>query len=50
MNQVLRSFPECLQADICLHLNRNLLDTCPAFQVQHTYIKKDQDLLKIEII
>lgn len=32
MNQVLRSFPECLQADICLHLNRNLLDSCPAFQ------------------
>ncbi|VDP31037.1 unnamed protein product [Schistosoma curassoni] len=27
MNLVLRSFPECLQADICLHLNRNLLNT-----------------------
>ena len=30
--QVLKSFPECLQADICLHLNRNLLNTCPAFK------------------
>ncbi|KAF5399958.1 Ion transport and Cyclic nucleotide-binding domain containing protein [Paragonimus heterotremus] len=32
MNLVLRSFPECLQADICLHLNRNLLETCPPFK------------------
>lgn len=32
MNMVLKSFPECLQADICLHLNRNLLSNCPAFQ------------------
>uniref|UniRef100_A0A3Q0SQS1 Potassium voltage-gated channel subfamily H member 7 n=1 Tax=Amphilophus citrinellus TaxID=61819 RepID=A0A3Q0SQS1_AMPCI len=32
MNTVLKGFPECLQADICLHLNRNLLDTCKAFQ------------------
>ncbi|CAH8662427.1 unnamed protein product [Dicrocoelium dendriticum] len=32
MNLVLRSFPECLQADICLHLNRNLLETSPPFQ------------------
>ncbi|ESO87949.1 hypothetical protein LOTGIDRAFT_126829 [Lottia gigantea] len=32
MNQVLKSFPECLQADICLHLNRNLLNNCPAFK------------------
>ncbi|XP_052282896.1 potassium voltage-gated channel subfamily H member 7-like isoform X2 [Dreissena polymorpha] len=32
MNTVLKSFPECLQADICLHLNRNLLNNCPAFQ------------------
>ncbi|CAL8098242.1 unnamed protein product [Calicophoron daubneyi] len=32
MNLVLRSFPECLQADICLHLNRHLLNTCPAFK------------------
>ncbi len=31
MNGVLSSFPECLQADICLHLNRNLLMTFPAF-------------------
>ena len=30
--QVLKSFPECLQADICLHLNRNLLNNCPAFK------------------
>ncbi|KAL8622334.1 hypothetical protein ACOMHN_043338 [Nucella lapillus] len=32
MNNVLKGFPECLQADICLHLNRNLLNTCPAFK------------------
>uniref|UniRef100_A0A8C4QQW5 Cyclic nucleotide-binding domain-containing protein n=1 Tax=Eptatretus burgeri TaxID=7764 RepID=A0A8C4QQW5_EPTBU len=32
MNMVLKGFPECLQADICLHLNRNLLQTCKAFQ------------------
>lgn len=32
MNSVLKGFPECLQADICLHLNRNLLNTCPAFE------------------
>ena len=25
-------FPDCLQADICLHLNRNLLTDCPAFK------------------
>ena len=31
MHAVLKSFPECLQADICLHLNRNLLLTCPSF-------------------
>lgn len=31
MNSVLKGFPECLQADICLHLNRNLLQTCSAF-------------------
>ncbi|XP_074550842.1 voltage-gated inwardly rectifying potassium channel KCNH7 isoform X1 [Halichoeres trimaculatus] len=30
--EVLKGFPECLQADICLHLNRNLLHTCKAFQ------------------
>jgi len=34
--QVLKSFPECLQADICLHLNRNLLNNCPAFQKAST--------------
>ena len=32
MNTVLKSFPESLQADICLHLNRQLLSRCPAFQ------------------
>ncbi|PAA78002.1 hypothetical protein BOX15_Mlig029388g1 [Macrostomum lignano] len=32
MNLVLKGFPECLQADICLHLNRNLLRNCPAFK------------------
>ncbi|XP_015602633.1 potassium voltage-gated channel subfamily H member 2 isoform X4 [Cephus cinctus] len=31
MNSVLKGFPECLQADICLHLNRNLLKNCTAF-------------------
>lgn len=31
MNSVLKGFPECLQADICLHLNRNLLSSCAAF-------------------
>ncbi|KAL5019568.1 hypothetical protein ScPMuIL_002460, partial [Solemya velum] len=32
MNTVLKGFPDCLQADICLHLNRNLLNNCPAFK------------------
>ncbi|XP_050450077.1 potassium voltage-gated channel subfamily H member 2 isoform X10 [Cataglyphis hispanica] len=32
MNSVLKGFPECLQADICLHLNRNLLNNCRAFE------------------
>ncbi|XP_061413462.1 potassium voltage-gated channel subfamily H member 2-like isoform X1 [Lethenteron reissneri] len=31
MNMVLKGFPECLQADICLHLNRTLLESCKAF-------------------
>lgn len=31
MNSVLKGFPECLQADICLHLNRNLLTNSAAF-------------------
>ncbi|KRK00533.1 uncharacterized protein Dyak_GE14365, isoform D [Drosophila yakuba] len=31
MNSLLKGFPECLQADICLHLNRKLLTTCAAF-------------------
>ncbi|XP_067083954.1 potassium voltage-gated channel subfamily H member 7-like [Osmerus mordax] len=30
--EVLKGFPECLQADICLHLNKNLLEDCRAFQ------------------
>uniref|UniRef100_A0A087YGX7 Potassium voltage-gated channel subfamily H member 7 n=1 Tax=Poecilia formosa TaxID=48698 RepID=A0A087YGX7_POEFO len=30
--QVLKGFPECLQADICLHLNKNLLENCKAFE------------------
>ncbi|XP_051283288.1 potassium voltage-gated channel subfamily H member 7-like isoform X3 [Dicentrarchus labrax] len=32
MNMVLKGFPECLQADICLHLNKNLLQGCKAFE------------------
>ncbi|XP_044860245.1 potassium voltage-gated channel subfamily H member 2 [Mauremys mutica] len=32
MNAVLKGFPECLQADICLHLNRSLLQSCRPFQ------------------
>eukprot|EP00064_Thunnus_orientalis_P017843 superscaffoldBa00003908_g17929 len=31
-SQVLKGFPECLQADICLHLNRSLLQNCKAFR------------------
>ncbi|CAG12652.1 unnamed protein product, partial [Tetraodon nigroviridis] len=31
MNAVLKGFPESLQADICLHLNRSLLQNCKAF-------------------
>ncbi|KAE8284228.1 Potassium voltage-gated channel subfamily H member 6 [Larimichthys crocea] len=31
MNAVLKGFPESLQADICLHLNRSLLHNCKAF-------------------
>ncbi|XP_034562152.1 potassium voltage-gated channel subfamily H member 2 isoform X3 [Notolabrus celidotus] len=31
-NDVLKGFPECLQADICLHLNRTLLQNCKAFK------------------
>nr|KAG8541663.1 hypothetical protein GDO81_028501 [Engystomops pustulosus] len=30
-SQVLKGFPECLQADICLHLNQTLLQNCKAF-------------------
>ncbi|XP_061669317.1 potassium voltage-gated channel subfamily H member 7-like isoform X2 [Syngnathoides biaculeatus] len=29
--EVLKGFPECLQADICLHLNKNLLQSYKAF-------------------
>nr|XP_033803036.1 potassium voltage-gated channel subfamily H member 7 isoform X2 [Geotrypetes seraphini] len=32
MNMVLKGFPECLQADICLHLNQTLLQDCKTFQ------------------
>nr|XP_056713169.1 potassium voltage-gated channel subfamily H member 2 [Euleptes europaea] len=32
MNAVLKGFPECLQADICLHLNRTLLQNCKPFK------------------
>ncbi|XP_048455176.1 potassium voltage-gated channel subfamily H member 7 [Rhincodon typus] len=32
MNMVLKGFPECLQADICLHLNQALLQNCKAFK------------------
>ena len=32
ISQVLKGFPEGLQADICLHLNRNLLKSCPALR------------------
>ena len=30
--QVLKIFPEVIQADICLHINRNLVNSCPAFR------------------
>ena len=29
---MLKGFPDCLQADSCLHLNKNLLSTNPAFK------------------
>lgn len=29
---MLKGFPECLQADICLHLNRSLLENCKVFR------------------
>ena len=32
MNSILKTFPECIQADICLHLNRELLNICPVFE------------------
>ncbi|KAL3318925.1 Potassium voltage-gated channel subfamily H member 7 [Cichlidogyrus casuarinus] len=32
MNSVLKGFPDCLQADICLHMNRKLLKRCKAFR------------------
>uniref|UniRef100_A0AAQ4PRP6 Potassium voltage-gated channel subfamily H member 7 n=1 Tax=Gasterosteus aculeatus aculeatus TaxID=481459 RepID=A0AAQ4PRP6_GASAC len=31
-DEVLKGFPECLQADICLHLNQTLLQGCKAFE------------------
>ena len=32
MNGILKTFPECIQADICLHLNRELLNNCRVFE------------------
>ena len=32
MTNILKTFPECIQADICLHLNRELLKNCSIFQ------------------
>jgi hypothetical protein len=32
MNSILKTFPECIQADICLHLNRELLNSCLVFE------------------
>lgn len=29
---MLKGFPDCLQADICLHLNRSLLQNCAPFR------------------
>jgi len=40
MNMVLKGFPECLQADICLHLNSQLLKNCPAFKGLQTKTKR----------
>lgn len=40
MNVVLRSFPECLQADICLHLNRNLLNNYGPFKGNNNFYLK----------
>jgi len=36
--QVLKGFPECLQADICLHLNRMLLQNCIAFKGHRPFL------------
>lgn len=41
MNMVLKGFPEFLQADICLHLNRNLLQNCLAFKGLHIKLQID---------
>lgn len=32
MGAVLNMFPECLQADISLHLNESLFESCPSFE------------------
>ena len=32
MNNILKTFPECIQADICLHPNRELLKNCSVFE------------------
>ncbi|CAF1395631.1 unnamed protein product [Rotaria magnacalcarata] len=49
MNSVLKTFPECIQADICLHLNRELLKNCAVFEHAsegiHAYIRINDRLL-----
>ena len=32
MNNILKTFSEYIQADICLHLNRELLKNCSVFE------------------
>ncbi|XP_066943829.1 potassium voltage-gated channel unc-103 isoform X25 [Macrobrachium rosenbergii] len=32
MGAVMNMYPECIQADISLHLNRNLFEACPSFE------------------
>ena len=32
MNSTLKTFPQCIQVDICLHLNRELLKNCSVFE------------------
>ena len=53
---VLKGFPDCLQADICVHLNRNLLNNCPAFEgassgcLRYTYVIKSIVTVKFRFI